>query len=309
VSAPALALVILALALVAVVAGVVALIRGWSAEASIARRSSPVTGRSRTGTPLAGLDARLRRTRLGRNLSVRLVSAGAELRVVDFLLIAAGLGVAGYFASQLLLPTWLAVLAGVVGARLAWAWLERKREKRREEFVAQLPEVARLLSNSAAAGLSVRTAVEMAADELDEPAASEMGLVAEELRIGQSVEEALANLERRMPSREVGVLISALVIQQRSGGDLVRALQDMASTLESRRDLRREIRTMMAGSIYSGYLVGGLGAFMILLVNLISPGAIEEITGSPLGLFAFIVAGALYVTGYVMIRRVTRIEV
>jgi tight adherence protein B len=112
-----------------------------------------------------------------------------------------------------------------------------------------------------------------------------------------------------MPSREVGVLISTLAIQQRTGGDLVRALQDLATMLEDRRHLRREIRTMMSGSVYSGYLVGAVGAFMILIVNVISPGAIEEITGSGLGLAAFILAGGLYVTGYLLIRRVTRIEV
>jgi tight adherence protein B len=148
----------------------------------------------------------------------------------------------------------------------------------------------------------------MAAHELDEPGKSEMGLVAEELRLGQSLERSLANLERRMPSREVGVLISTLVIQQRSGGDLVRALQEMALTLDQRRDLNREIRTLMAGSIFTGRLVAILGVGSVLMMNAFSPGAIDELSSEPLGQLALLATGLLYLIGFLLIKRVTRID-
>jgi tight adherence protein B len=192
---------------------------------------------------------------------------------------------------------------------VCWAWLERARKRRRDLFIQQLPEVARILSNASSAGLAITSAVQMAAQELDDPAKSEMGRVAEELTLGQSLDRALANLEKRMPSREVGVLISTLVIQQRAGGDLVRALQDMALTLESRRDLNREIRTLMAGSVFTGWLVALLGVGSILLLNTISPGVIDKMASTIGGRVALLTAATLYFIGFMLIKRVTRIEV
>ena len=83
----------------------------------------------------------------------------------------------------------------------------------------------------------------MAAKELDDPAASEMASVVQEMRLGQPLDRALERLQERLPSREVAVLMTTIVIQQRAGGDTVRALQELGGTLEARKDLIREIRT------------------------------------------------------------------
>ena len=103
-------------------------------------------------------------------------------------------------------------------------YVERQRAQRRDAFIAQLPDLARVLSNGASAGLSLPAAVQLAARELPEPAAAEMRVVVQELRVGQPIEDALEALRDRLPSREVGVLMTTLVIQQRAGGDTVRAL-------------------------------------------------------------------------------------
>ena len=68
----------------------------------------------------------------------------------------------------------------------------------------------------------------------------------------------MENLGERLPSRELSVLVSTLAIQQRSGGDLVRALSDMAATLEARRETQREVKTLMAGA--TATLLRGHGA-------------------------------------------------
>ena len=139
-------------------------------------------------------------------------------------------------------------------------WLERKREARRDEFMGQLPELARILSNGASAGLSMVSAYGVAVQELDDPARTELRIALEEIRIGQSFEGAMASLGERMPSRELAVLVSTLAIQQRSGGDLVRALSDMATTLEARRETQREVKTLMAGATATSYVVMVIGA-------------------------------------------------
>jgi len=284
-------------------------LRDRAERAAMVERSALEVAEKRASRLRYRIDRRLLRTSLGRALGVRIGSAGVRMMIVDFLALCGAAFLLTTLMLDIFVPLWLALLGGAAAVRACVAWIERQREKRRLAFVAQLPEIARLLSNASSAGLAIRAAIDMAADELDDPASAELALVSEELALGQSVGRGLQNLEQRMPSRDVGVLISTLVIQQRSGGDLVNALQDMAETLDQRRDLGREIRTLMAGSVATGYMVAGLGAVTVLLMNAITPGVLDELTSSLPGLIAVGVAGGLFALGFVLIRRVTRIEV
>jgi len=244
----------------------------------------------------------------GERLAVKLTAAGIALGPGDFMAVLGGAAFATGAVVSAMLSSRLAVIAATGAIWGVFLWVRRKRDQRRDRFVAQLPELARVLSNAASAGLAIRSAVEMAAGELDDPAGSELKRVSEELRIGQSVDGALANLERRMPSREVGVLVGTLVIQHRAGGSLISSLRDMSHTLDDRQDLRREVRTVMAGSVFTSYVVVIMGLGSLLLVNSVSPGVLDKMTSRPLGQAALALAATLYAVGFLLIRRTTRIE-
>ena len=123
----------------------------------------------------------------------------------------------------------------------------------------------------------------IAVKELDDPARTELQIALTEIRIGQPFERAMENLGERLPSRELSVLVSTLAIQQRSGGDLVRALSDMATTLEARRETQREVKTLMAGATASSYVVMVIGAAALFLADLTRPGTLDRVASSPLG--------------------------
>jgi tight adherence protein B len=273
-------------------------------DRSTAQRPEPFVTRLR-----GRLDRRIRASSAGERWVVRpLAAAGIDLPPHEFLALAVAAALAGGLLSALLVPAWVAILVGFACARAVWGWVEWKRRQRRQAFVAQLPELAQLLSNGAAAGLSIAASLEMAASELAEPARSEMRVVLEHMRIGQSLELALEQQRERMPSRELAVLVTTLVIQQRSGGDVVNALKNMSETLEQRKDLLREVRTLMSGAVFTGYVVAALGIGTVFLLNAISPGALDRLLNSPAGILAFVVAGILYTAGLLLIRQVTRVE-
>ena len=282
--------------------------RGASQRAELIARTRVEHGDPASRRLRLWLDARLRRTRLGREVEGRLVAAGMDVMVSEFLAFVLAASVLAFAVAQAVLPTVLAVVAGGSGAAGCLAYLGYRRGQRTEEFVAQLPDLARVLANASSAGLALPSAMSMAAAELGDPAGEVLNRTVEELRLGQSVDDALANLARRMPSREIAVLVNTLVIQQRAGGDLVRALRDMAETLELRKDLRREVRTIMAGAIYTSYLVPILGLGSVLMLNQMRGGALEQMTRTGLGRLALFVGLGLYTLGFVLVRRTTRIE-
>jgi tight adherence protein B len=296
---------VLALAL----AGIATYVSGAARRAELASRGGPGDDEARLRRTLHRTNMRLRRSEHGRRLSTWLSSAATPFGPAEFLLgcLAGSLVLFGVFG--LFMPRLAALVVGVAcmlgGAR---AWVERRRGQRRDLFVAQLPDVARLLANGASAGLSLPAAVQLAARELDDPAGTEMRSVVEQLRVGRPIDEALEGLRERLPSRELGVLMTTLVIQQRAGGDTVRALNELGHTLEARKDLAREIRTLLSGSVFTGWLVAGIGVATILLLNLISPGVMRDLTSTLIGLAAIVVAGSLWTVAFLLIRRTTRVE-
>lgn len=253
-------------------------------------------------------DRRFRLTPPGRWVEQQLLLAGVEreplIVAVAFL---AGTAALSYALSVSLAP--LFALAGpAVGTQALRVFLSRARSRRREEFVTQMPELARVLANATNAGLSIRTSIEMAADELTDPARTELRRIADGMAFGASLDTSLAAVQDRLPSREVSILVSTLLVSARSGGSLVSALRDIADTLDNRKEVRREIRTVLAQALATGYIVIAMGVGLLFLLNAVRPGTVEKMTTSGLGQSALILAGTLYTAGALAVRRMTRIE-
>lgn len=290
---------------------VIALLGVWMLASNSARRTALLQRGGRAVRPRRRpdelLDPLLSRTERGRVLDARLRSAGTSLSAGQFVLIAAAVAVLAYLIARALFAPLIGIAGALVGAWACFAWLDSRLEKRKERFVAQLPDVARLLSSGASAGLSMPMAMEIAVRELDMPAREELQRVLDEVALGRSLDDALDDLHRRLPSREISVLLTTIIIQQRSGGDVVHALRELSETLEMRRNTLREMRTMMAGAIYTSYLVPAMGLGTLVLLNAINAHTLDRMTHSAIGLTVLIIAASLYAVGTVIIRRITRV--
>lgn len=255
------------------------------------------------------LDVRFRGTRWGTRVAAALAGSGLRWSPAGFVLVVAGSALLAMLLTFLLAGRIASVLAAFVVVVAFRRWLERRREARIERFIAQLPELARLLANGAQAGLGVRRSIELAQREMEEPASTELRQVASELSVGHPLATALDHLAQRLPSRELVVLVQTLVIQARAGGALVTALQNIAATLDDRRQLRREVRTAVVGATFSGYAVVLIGAFAVVFMNLVSPGALDTMFGTLPGQMALIAAALLFLAGFLVIRRITKVDI
>ena len=248
------------------------------------------------------------RTRLGRWLEREFVLAGITYPpIVVFLVVLVVTATLPYLLAQLLAPAFAVVgIAG--GFLLLRGWLRRSRERRRERFVQQIPELARVLSNGANAGLSITTAWVVAEGEMAEPAKTEIQRLNAAVRFGTALEDAMLQMNDRLPAREVRVLMSTLVVSARSGGSLIKALRDISLTLDDRKEVRREVRTVLAQSRATGALVTLMGVGILLALNAIQPGTVERMTQTLIGQIALVVSIGLFLIGHLTVQRMTRIE-
>jgi type II secretion system protein len=188
-------------------------------------------------------------------------------------------------------------------------WLQQKAIRRTEHFVDQLPEVSRTLSNATSAGMSIERALALASRESSDPAQTELQRVVAHLSLGRSLEYAMNSMSDRLPSRELNILIRTIVIQSRSGGALVSALQDIARALEDRKQLRREVRTAILSASVSGYIVPFIGIAAVLLINAMKPGVLDEMARTTFGQIILLASLLCIIAGIVLMRLFSRIEV
>ncbi|AWT45205.1 MULTISPECIES: type II secretion system F family protein [Streptomyces] len=293
------------------VLGVHAYARGRAQRAALVDRLTythqlPPAGRRRR---FRNLDRRLRRTRLGHRLELKLAATGLDVTPGEFTAAMLTAVAALWLIGQAALAPFFGPIAGLLGVWAALQFLTWQRQKRIERFINQLPELARILANATQAGLALRTAIGMAAEELEAPAGEELAKVSDQLAIGMSMEDALGELADRLPSRELVVLVTTLVLSNRAGGQVVSALRNLTETLEERKETRREIRTQLSQVNMTSYAVPVMGIGSLFLMNGVKDGALDRMTGSPVGQACVIVAFALYAIGFVLIRRMSRIDV
>ncbi|MEV7438934.1 type II secretion system F family protein [Streptomyces griseoviridis] len=299
------------LACVLAVLGVHAYATGRAQRQALVDRLSatgqiPIVGRRRR---FRTLDRRLRRTGVGRKLELRLAATGLDVTPGEFFVYMLATVAGLWLVGQAALAPFFGPIAGLLGIWVAVQFLNWQRQKRIERFINQLPELARILANATQAGLALRTAIGMAAEELEAPAGEELHKVANQLAVGAAMDDALGELAERLPSRELVVLVTTLVLSSRAGGQVVSALRNLTETLEERKETRREVRTQLSQVSMTSYAVPVLGIGSLFLMNGVKDGALDRMTGSPVGQAAVLIAFGLYAVGFVLIRRLSRIDV
>ncbi len=307
---PTTALWLLVVTLVLGVLGIINLSRGRSQE-QIARRRALLTLRSERVPPWRrGANAEVLRTPFGRSVDERLRRAGhEEVLAGDAVLSVLCVGGLILLGALQLVAAGAAVVLVVVWLVSANAYLDRLVRKRADRFADPLPDIARVMSHAAGAGMAIPNALALTAREMEEPARTLLGDAVRRLEVGQSLAGAMEELALRAPSREMAVLVSTLVIQQRAGGDVIEALREMSVNLERRRDLRREVETTMAGVRFTAFAVMGLGVAILFVIETISAGTLRRMTEQTAGQIILLIAAGLYAAGYAAMRRLSKVEV
>jgi tight adherence protein B len=290
---------------------------------SSSKQKKDLSQRFATSVAMANLNRVVERRDWGSNLARELARADLTLKPSEFLAIrfAAVVGVPlvmillGAFVSFLASP--IALIVGVVlGFWLPNFWLGRRKSKRLKAFNSNLADTIMLLGNSLRAGSSFLQSVELIVREAHPPISTEFARVIREVNLGLPLDDALANLGRRMKSDDLDLMITAIAIQHQVGGNLAEILDTISYTIRERVRIKGEIKTLTAQQRMSGYVVGFLPVALVILLSVIAPTFMApmlqkppELLGQPAGLFILGIGGFMMAVGFFLIRRIVDIEV
>jgi tight adherence protein B len=218
-------------------------------------------------------------------------------------LASAGAVAAGWFVAGLSLALPLAVAGPVLAG---WAVAARRRRYRCAVEQA-LPDVALAVADSLTAGRSLRASLPAAAGSLDGPASVELARLGAEFDLGAATADALTAWRRRMRSARVDALAAALLSQQLAGGDLAGLLRRFAEGAAERNRVAEDAKAATSQARFTGLLVVAMPTGGALFAELLQPGFLAKVLGSPASALLLVFAGALQLVGFFAIRRLSEV--
>jgi tight adherence protein B len=263
-----------------------------------------------TFSNIAALDRFLRQNRVAIKLQLLIEQADLNWtvgRLVFSMLICVIVG-------SLLGHWWIAegLMGWVPGIALGAApyiFLVQKRNHRFRRFAALLPDAIDLMSRGLRAGQALPAALELVAAEVQEPLGSEFRRAVDEQSFGLPFRESMLNLNRRIQIPDLQFLITAILVQKETGGNLAIILDKTAHVLRERIRVEGQTRIRTAQGRLTGWVLCGLPIAMFFGMNLISPGygkiLFENEMGRTMVGFSLV---ALFI-GMMVIRKIVTIEV
>ena len=132
--------------------------------------------------------------------------------------------------------------ATVAGLAVHYGVLRFKCGRRLKAFNTALPDAIDLMARSLMAGHSMGSSIELIAEQSTEPLASEFVQVYQQQRLGLHFRDALLQMGNRVPSRDLQFLITAILVQKETGGDLTDILERASHVIRERVRIEGEVR-------------------------------------------------------------------
>ncbi|HZQ68891.1 MAG TPA: type II secretion system F family protein [Terriglobales bacterium] len=263
---------------------------------------------------IPALDNLLRRSSAAVNLQLMLAQANLDMRagnIVIFCLIsgaALGIVVLWLSGSSVWGPAFAA--AGVLlGALIPYSYASYRRARRFQKFEELFPEAIDTLARAVRAGHAFTTALEMIANELNEPVAGEFRKLYEEQKFGLPVRDALLNLTERIPLVDVKFFVTAVMLQRETGGNLAEILDNLSYVIRERFKIQRQVKVYTAQGRLTMLLLMGLPPVIVVGMLTLNPSFIRPLFTDPLGHTLVVTGITLQTIGYFVIRRIIRIQV
>jgi len=238
-----------------------------------------------------------------------LARANLKLRVAEYYYIRIGLALGLALVLGVLRDPLSGVIGLILGYMLPRFYVGRRIGGRLGAFNKQLPDTITLLSNSLRAGSSFLQSIELVSRETPAPMGEEMGRVVREVNLGLGMEEALANMVRRIKSDDLDLMVTAIGVQQQVGGNLAEILDTISFTIRERVRIKGEINTLTAQGRMSGYLVAFLPIGIAVTLNFINPAFMEPLFTQLIGQILLGVGGVMMVIGFFAIQKIVDIKV
>jgi tight adherence protein B len=252
----------------------------------------------------------LERYRFSKRLKQLLIHANSSMSLGSVFLSSMGVGLVCGLLCFFFVPNFvLACAAAAAASAIPCGLLRIKRGRRLKAFNLALPDAIDLMARSLLAGHSMGSSIELVAEQSPEPLSLEFVQVYQQQRLGLHFRDALLQMGSRVPSRDLQFLITAILVQKETGGDLTEILARASHVIRERVRIEGEVRTRTAQGRLTGWILALLPVILLALISIITPDYSSTLFHDPLGQRMLYAGVALIVLGSLIIRKIVDVRV
>jgi tight adherence protein B len=251
------------------------------------------------------IDGFLQKYRISHMLETRIAQSNSKISVVMLILFSVGLAILG-FAVTSLCVSFLAiqiVVACALGC-VPFGIVSFKRSRRISAFNAGLPDAIDMMGRSLRAGHSMVASINIVAEQSVDPVRTEFHEVFKQQNFGLPLRDALMQMLSHVPSQDLRVLVTGILVQKETGGNLAEILDRTGTVVRERMRIQGEIRTHTAQGRLTGYILCSLPVIMLLVINFINPGYSNALMNTPVGHKLICIGIFLLAAGAMAIRHI-----
>lgn len=252
----------------------------------------------------------LQRIDLFPNVRAVLAQSGMKWTLAGLLMKCAAAGAAAGAAIYLRTRIWPFALAlGAVAALVPYLYVLFRRGRRFDAFEEKLPEALELMVRALRAGYGLMAAIEMAGREMPEPIGGELKKCFEEQNFGLDFRQAMLNLAARVPIHDLQLIITAVLIQKESGGNLAEILEKVAYVIRERFRIKRQIRVHTAQGRLTGIILSALPVAVGVGIYIMNPEHMAKLWQHPTGVKLIYAATGMTLLGGLVIHKIVQIRI
>ncbi len=258
---------------------------------------------------LSPLERRLESLPLMERLARFIEQSGRTILAHRLVLLAVLLGVAAFVLVLGAYPNWLVALlaAGMAGA-IPFVVIYRDRQARLAKFEEQLPDAVDIMKRALRAGHPFNSCLKLVADDMEPPIAREFELTFADVNYGNDLRQALLGMLARVPSSNLMAVVTAVLIQKESGGNLAEIFDRISQVIRARFRFGRRVRTLSAEGRLSAWILALVPIALFAVIWIMTPEYLPPLLHDPLGQKMIVGACILLVAGVLWMRKIIRIE-
>jgi tight adherence protein B len=217
--------------------------------------------------------------------------------------------IASALASLFVPAVFLAVIIGVAIGLAPYIFLFVMREQRFRRCDELLPEAIDLMARALRAGHALTAVIEMVADEIPDPIATEFRRFHEEHQLGLTLRDATMNLVSRLPRGDMRFLATAMLLQKETGGNLAVILDKTAAVARERARLRGQIKIYTAQGRVTGFVLCIMPFVMFGLLSSVNWQFERLLVTEEFGRTLIYIGLGLMLVGVLIIRKIIDVKV
>ncbi|MEW9919283.1 type II secretion system F family protein [Marimonas sp. MJW-29] len=245
-------------------------------------------------------------------LSEKAQKAAIAFTPKQLIMIMGGLAVIAFMGLTIGTETEVAVRALMsvgIGIGAVYFWVSSKANKRMSMIEEQLPDAVELMVRSLRVGHPFSNAISIVSKEIQDPLASEFGVIADESAYGRDVGEALKDMAERLDMQDLRFLAVAVTIQQQSGGNLAEILAGLAKVIRARFRLFRRVKAITAEAKWSGKFLSAFPIVALIVINVSDPHYYDDVKDHAMFIPACFFVGIMLALNLFVMRVLTDIKV